>query len=1079
MDYEDFIKSKVVVSIPSGFAVGIDDINPMLSDWQRVVSRWACFRGRAALFEACGLGKTFQQIEWARMVCRHTGGDVLILAPLAVTAQTTAEGLKIGVNINPCRSQTDVRDGINIANYEMLDHFDASSFAGVVLDECFPPDQPIDVFNIDNSLESRHISTIRNGDRILNANGVDYVRETYKRRIERAVCVGVNGRGITSSENHPYFTMYGWKCARDLQPGDYIMETATAVRLVRGDFPTEICGVKNEQILRDILLSEMANEHAGTSGEGSQPGSCGEERGEKERMAQERESVCECRVGKDSEFESNEQPGNKEESFAYIAEDGAQTFRAWGEWLRFDGPAEDFAGCTWKRMDSGIFFVTGPTNSGLSNRLQVRLSESRNDDKHRGGRTVSLQQERGGCEKGCESGFARVESVEILEQGHPELEKYRDADGHVYFYDIKAERHPSFSVNGLLVHNSSILKSFMGKTKQRLMSAFANTEYRLCCTATPSPNDHMELLNHSDFLGIMPANEALSRWFINDTMNFGTYRLKGHAAKDFWRWVSTWAVCLNTPSDIGYSDDGYILPRLNTVEHVVNLPKHDFSNGMLFRDDRPISATDLYRELRATAPQRCAVAAELANSNDEAWVVWCNTNDEAQRLEKAIPGSANVHGSMKNRDKEKSLIDFINGRVRVLITKPSMCGFGLNLQHCHNMAFVGLSFSFEQRYQAVRRCWRFGQRHEVNDHVILSPAEKHVFRIVLKKEEKHGEMSKNMVADMKNYLDLDCGKLSLVSDYDRNEYTGRNWRLIVGDSCKEIKTIESDSVGLSIFSPPFSNLYIYSDSVRDMGNCKNDSEFFEHFAHLVPELYRITMPGRLCVIHCKDLVDYKNRDGMSGLRDFPGAIVRLFEASGWKYHSRVTIWKDPVIEMQRTKAQGLLHAQAKRDSTMLRQGLPDYLIVMRKWPEDGSTMGPEPVSRPEGFGGYVGIDSPEPKQAGEGDRYSIHVWQRYASPVWFDIRQTNVLNCRIARDSEDEKHICPLQLDVINRCIHLWSNPGDIVFSPFAGVCSELYGAVETGRKGLGIELKPVYAEQGAKILGELESAPEQIKLFA
>jgi hypothetical protein len=205
----------------------------------------------------------------------------------------------------------------------------------------------------------------------------------------------------------------------------------------------------------------------------------------------------------------------------------------------------------------------------------------------------------------------------------------------------------------------------------------------------------------------------------------------------------------------------------------------------------------------------------------------------------------------------------------------------------------------------------------------------------------------------------------------------------------------------------------------------------------------------LCAVHCKDLVDYKTRDGESGLRDVPGSIIRLFEENGFKYHSRVTIWKDPVIEMQRTKAQGLLHAQIKRDSTMSRQGLPDYLLIFRKWPDTGETSGPEPVHRPSGFKFYVGEMPPvgevytlktndlgitELVKIPPGDEiFSIHVWQRYASPVWHDIRQTDVLNCRIARDDKDEKHICPLQLDVIRRAIHLWTLPGDVVFSPFAG----------------------------------------------
>jgi DNA modification methylase len=336
--------------------------------------------------------------------------------------------------------------------------------------------------------------------------------------------------------------------------------------------------------------------------------------------------------------------------------------------------------------------------------------------------------------------------------------------------------------------------------------------------------------------------------------------------------------------------------------------------------------------------------------------------------------------------------------------------------------------------------------------------------------------------------------LKLVEDYKSKVYSGKNYKIILGDSVKEIKKIESDSIHFSIFSPPFSNLYIYSDMLQDMGNCKNDKEFLQHFSYLVEDLYRVLVPGRLCAVHCKDLVDYKGRDGEAGLRDFPGETIRLFESKGFKYHSRVTIWKDPVIEMQRTKSQGLLHAQIKRDSSMSRAGLPDYLLIFRKWPDSGSTSGPEPVTRPAGFRGYVGSEYPigdiyTTKQDEDGltyleripkgdDIFSIHVWQRYASPVWFDVQQTNVLNCRLARDDKDEKHICPLQLDVIRRAIHLWTNPGDTVFTPFAGIGSEVYGAVELGRQGIGIELKQVYAEWAHKILKALENKPKQGGLF-
>lgn len=296
-----------------------------------------------------------------------------------------------------------------------------------------------------------------------------------------------------------------------------------------------------------------------------------------------------------------------------------------------------------------------------------------------------------------------------------------------------------------------------------------------------------------------------------------------------------------------------------------------------------------------------------------------------------------------------------------------------------------------------------------------------------------------------------------------------DWAIYNGDCCEIMPELPSDSMGFSIFSPPFSNLFVYSNSERDMGNCTTDDEFMEHFSFMVRELFRITIPGRLAAVHCIDLPLHKFKDGVVGLKDFPGQIVRCFQDSGWTYHSRVTIWKDPVIEMTRTKALGLLHKQICKDSAQCRQGCADYLVVFRKTCENP----PQPVAHPDGFDPteYIGEMRSECKT-------SVEVWQRYASPVWFDIRQTNVLNAAVARSDKDERHICPLQLDVIERAIHLWTNAGDVVFTPFCGIGSEVYSAVKMGRKGVGIELKPEYYKQSLKNMTTVERKLSQCSLL-
>jgi len=312
-----------------------------------------------------------------------------------------------------------------------------------------------------------------------------------------------------------------------------------------------------------------------------------------------------------------------------------------------------------------------------------------------------------------------------------------------------------------------------------------------------------------------------------------------------------------------------------------------------------------------------------------------------------------------------------------------------------------------------------------------------------------------------------------------NQWHGKDWSLYQGDCVEVIHGLPDHSVGFSIFSPPFSSLFVYSDSSRDMGNCADDAEFFEHFNFLIPELHRITQDGRLCAVHCSLLPTFKHKDGFVGLRDFRGDLIRAFLDHGWIFHSEICIWKCPVLEATRTKTLGLLNKQVLKDSTMSRVGIPDHLLVFRKRGEN--TV---PVSR-VGFDEYVGmVGSYEEMPPALRTRYSaplrtsIDVWQRYASPVWFDIRQTRVLNKDIARGDKDERHVCPLQLDVIERAAQLWTNPEEVVFTPFAGIGSEIWGAINQGRKGIGIELKPEYCNQAVKNLKELESKKRQPTLF-
>ena len=605
-------------------------------------------------------------------------------------------------------------------------------------------------------------------------------------------------------------------------------------------------------------------------------------------------------------------------------------------------------------------------------------------------------------------------------------------------------------LHGLILDESSILKAHDGKTRQRIISLAQSVPYRLSCTATPSPNDFEELGNQCEYLGVMTRNEMLATYFINDTGDTGTWKLKGWGQSKFWEWMGTWAVVVRNPYDIGFDGAEYILPPLEYHEHVVEAGA---VTDELFA--RPAQTLQERRKAqRDSLEARCMALADVVNADtSEPWIIWCHLNDEADFLTSMIPGSVNVQGSDSAEFKSKNLLGFSHGELRVLISKPKIAGYGLNFQHCARMAFVGLDDSFEKFYQAVRRCYRFGQKRNVQVHLFTSENEGQILANLKRKEEQHHQISANMIEHMKDIMNNELkGQENIVDEYREDTHIGDGYTVHLGDCVKWVKRMEDNSIDYSIFSPPFADLFVYSNSDHDMGNCKNDTEFADQFKYLVKELYRVLKPGRNVSFHCMNLPTTKMRQGYIGLRDFRGDLIRTFQEEGFIYHSEVCIWKDPVVAMQRTKALGLLHKTIRENSTMCRQGLPDYVVTMRK-PGEAET------------------------RVTHGDDLPVLMWQKYASPIWDDINQSRTLNKLPARDENDTKHMCPLQLDVIERCIHLWTNPGDLVLSPFTGIGSEGYCAIKMQRRFVGTELKPSYYELACQNIEDARI--EQAGLFA
>ena len=619
---------------------------------------------------------------------------------------------------------------------------------------------------------------------------------------------------------------------------------------------------------------------------------------------------------------------------------------------------------------------------------------------------------------------------------------------------------------GVVLDESSIIKAYDGKTRTQIIDTFSRTPFKLACTATPAPNDNVELGNHAEFLGVMSRVEMLATYFCHDGGDTSVWRLKGHAETDFWRWLCSWAVNLRKPSDLGYSDDGFAIPPMKMHLHTVD--SGITADGQLFASEA-LTLADQRQARKATLSKRVAEVAAMVNGSSELWLVWCELNAEGDALEDAIEGAVQVAGADSDDKKAEKMLGFSSGKYRVLITKPSIAGFGMNWQHCANVAFVGITHSYEQWYQAVRRCWRYGQTLQVNCHIVTSDSEMAVFRNLQRKGKEASKMSDEMVQHTSVFSDVHAPTKRGGDNYSTDTATGERFNLHLGDCVDVVRSIPSDSVGFTVFSPPFASLYTYSASDRDMGNCRTHSEFYAHFQYLVPELLRVTKPGRLLSFHCMNIPTSKERDGYIGLTDFRGLLIKMFQDAGWIFHSEVCIWKDPVTAMQRTKALGLLHKTIRKDSSMSRQGIPDYLVTMRK-----PGANPDPIAHTH-------------------EEFPVELWQRYASPVWAvengtdtegfcklvqDINPSETLQKESAREDKDERHICPLQLEVIRRAVKLWSAPGDLVLSPFTGIGSEGYVALQEGRRFVGAELKRSYWAQAAANLRIAEQPPRQHSLF-
>lgn len=602
----------------------------------------------------------------------------------------------------------------------------------------------------------------------------------------------------------------------------------------------------------------------------------------------------------------------------------------------------------------------------------------------------------------------------------------------------------------VVLDESSILKSLDGTFKERVIEAFAETPYKLCCTATPAPNDIVEIANHVAFLGLMTREEMLATFFVhdNDKGSGNGWRLKGHAQDAFYKWMASWSMSIKKPSDLGFDDAGYILPPL-TVEPVIVDTSYTPEGSLFYMGLKGIQ--DRSQARRGTIAERVQRAVDLVQSDSEQWILWTGMNDESTALARLVPDSIEITGSDSPDSKIAAIEAFQRGEYRVMVTKARIAGYGINLQNCHNMAFVGIGDSFESYYQCIRRCYRFGQTHPVSVKIILSEVEQEIYQNVQRKEQEANCMSKQLIEHVQQFEMAEITHAQEREEYRTATIANEHYRLMLGDSCERMAEVEDNSIDLSIFSPPFADLYCYSPTERDMGNSHGSEEFYQHFQFIIDHLLRVTKPGRNCAVHVQQIAASLVKDGFIGLKDFRGDVIRAFIKRGWVYHGEVTIDKNPQAQAIRTKAKGLLFAQLRKDASWMRPGLADYILIFRKPGENAVPVHPDMTN---------------------------DEWITWAHPVWYNIRESDTLNVAEGRDEKDEKHVCPLQLGTIERCIRLWSNPGEVIFDPFTGIGSTGYVAIKHGRKFIGCELKPSYFTAAQKNLNRIIRQKTQATIF-
>lgn len=696
--------------------------------------------------------------------------------------------------------------------------------------------------------------------------------------------------------------------------------------------------------------------------------------------------------------------------------------------------------------------------------------------------------------------------------------------------------------SGVSFDEASILRNLKTETTNYVLEYFRKIPYRFVATATPTPNDYIEILNYAEYLGVADRGHLLTRFFKRDSQKAGNLKLLENKKDEFWKWVSTWAVFITKPHDLGFPDEGYDLPPLNIIEHRIDLTSDEFTTNkfgkLQFFKDTTKSLVDVSREKRESIPQRISKTLQILEENEnENFVLWHHLESERDVLEKELKGKdfRSVFGSQTNEKKETNIIDFSNGAYQYLITKPTIAGSGCNLQeYCNNCVFVGIDYKFNDFIQAIHRFYRFGQTKPVNVHIVYTNNEDEVFATLMRKWEQHKELQSEMIALVKEY---GLNSELIKSQMERQIFKDGK-KLIIGDATlynndttlvhADKNEIPDNSVGMILTSIPFGDHYEYSDNYNDFGHNDGNENFFKQMDFLTPNLLRVLKPGRVAAIHVKDRPRYSHQTDVQffTIDPFSDNTVAHFRKHGFYYMGRITVTTDVVQENNQTYRLGW--GEQRKDASKMGVGIPEYILLFRKKPSHTkNAYADDPVTKDiEDYLLSLWQLDAHSYWKSSGDRFMsfeelkkkdvgqiFRAWQKYNKEsiydfkehlrvsedldelgklsklfmtlppvsnqdmVWTDISRLKTLNAKQV-SSKKEKHICPLQLDIIERLINRFTNIGDIVDDPFGGLFSTAYESLRLGRKAVSIELNSEYFADGVDYVNAINYKINMPTLF-